>query len=49
MTAAGISEREECRRPSHEALRERLQPLAIRRPRWGYRRLYLLLRREGAA
>lgn len=29
------------------ALRERLQTLAILRPRWGYRRLYYLLRREG--
>ena len=26
---------------------ERLQTLAILRPRWGYRRLYRLLRREG--
>jgi putative transposase len=29
------------------ALGERLRTLAILRPRWGYRRLYLLLRREG--
>lgn len=29
------------------ALRERLQTLAVLRPRWGYRRLYRLLRREG--
>ncbi len=29
------------------ALGERLQTLAILRPRWGYRRLYRLLRREG--
>ncbi len=28
-------------------LRERLQTLAVLRPRWGYRRLYRLLRREG--
>jgi putative transposase len=28
-------------------LRERLHTLAILRPRWGYRRLHILLRREG--
>ena len=30
-----------------DALRERLQTLAVLRPRWGYRRLCRLLRREG--
>jgi putative transposase len=35
-------------RPSHVELRERLHTLAMLRPRWGYRRLYRLLRREGA-
>lgn len=34
------------RAPRHE-LRERLRTLAILRPRWGYRRLHRLLRREG--
>ena len=29
------------------ALRDRLQTLAVARPRWGYRRLYRLVRREG--
>lgn len=36
-------------RASDATLRERLQTLAILRPRWGYRRLYRLLRREGLA
>jgi putative transposase len=35
-------------RPSRVELRARLQALALLRPRWGYRRLYVLLRREGA-
>ena len=35
------------RRASDTALRERLHTLALLRPRWGYRRLYRLLRREG--
>ena len=35
------------RRPTHEALRARLRELAALRPRWGYQRLYILLRREG--
>ena len=35
------------RRQSRIELRERLQTLALLRPRWGYRRLYRLLRREG--
>lgn len=34
-------------RPWRAELRERLQTLAMERPRWGYRRLYRLLRREG--
>ena len=34
-------------RETHQALRARLHTLAIQRPRWGYRRLYRLLRREG--
>ena len=35
------------RRPPREALRQRLRELAAARPRWGYKRLYILLRREG--
>lgn len=35
------------RRPSHEDLRERLRELAAKRPRWGYERLDILLKREG--
>lgn len=35
------------RRPTYEALRARLRELAALRPRWGYQRLYILLRREG--
>lgn len=33
-------------RPDEPAIRERLRTLAAERPRWGYRRLHLLLRRE---
>jgi putative transposase len=36
-------------RPSDEALRERLKSLAHERRRFGYRRLHVLLRREGHA
>ncbi|HEU4754801.1 MAG TPA: IS3 family transposase [Armatimonadota bacterium] len=35
------------RRPAYREVRERLQQLAAERPRWGYRRLHVLLRREG--
>jgi len=35
------------RRPSQEQLVARLRALASKRPRWGYRMLHLLLRREG--
>lgn len=35
------------RRPSQGALRERLRCLAAARPRWGYKKLHVLLRREG--
>ena len=44
---ARATQRYRSRRPSRAALRERLHTLAIQRPRWGYRRLYRLLRREG--
>ena len=37
------------RRPPRVELRERLHTLALLRPRWGYRRLYRLLRRAGTA
>ena len=35
------------RRPDDDALRERLKALAEERRRFGYRRLWVLLRREG--
>jgi len=35
------------RRRDDRALRERLRVLAAARPRWGYRRLHVLLKREG--
>jgi putative transposase len=44
---ARASQRYRAQRPSRTALRERLHTLALLRPRWGYRRLYRLLRREG--
>ena len=44
---ARSSRRYATRRPPRTALRERLHTLALLRPRWGYTRLYLLLRREG--
>ena len=44
---ARSSQRYRVRRPPRTELRERLHTLALLRPRWGYRRLYRLLRREG--
>lgn len=41
------SQRYRSRRPREEALRQRLRELAIDRVRWGYRRLHVLLKREG--
>jgi putative transposase len=41
------SQRYLARRPVRTELRARLTTLAVLRPRWGYRRLYRLLRREG--
>jgi putative transposase len=35
------------KRPAQVVLQERLKTLAAERPRWGYRRLHVLLRREG--
>jgi putative transposase len=46
---ARSSQRYRTRRPTYAAVRERLHTLALLRPRWGYRRLYVLLRREGHA
>ncbi len=44
---ARSSQRYRSRRPARPELRDRLCTLAKARPRWGYRRLYRLLRREG--
>ena len=44
---ARASQRYQSRRPVRTELRARLLTLATLRPRWGYRRLYVLLRREG--
>ena len=35
------------RRPSDDEIRARMRELAGKRPRWGYRRLQILLEREG--
>lgn len=35
------------RRPSDQPIRDRIKALAVERPRFGYPRLYLMLRREG--
>jgi putative transposase len=43
------SQRYRSRRAAQAELRARLQALALERVRWGYRRLHLLLRREGHA
>ncbi len=44
---ARSSQRYRRRRPVRHELRERLHTLAVLRPRWRYRRLHRLLRREG--
>lgn len=44
---ARSSQRYASRRPLRAELRARLHTLALLKPRWGYRRLYWLLRREG--
>lgn len=44
---ARSSQRYATQRPPRTELRARLQTLAVLRPRWGYRRLHYLLRREG--
>lgn len=47
MGAPLSSERYRSRRAPELELRARLRALAVERVRWGYRRLYVLLRREG--
>jgi putative transposase len=44
---ARSTRRYQSRRPPCTELRDRLKALAAERPRWGYRRLYRVLRREG--
>ena len=44
---ARSTQRYRSRRPPRPELRQRLQTLALLKPRWGYRRLHWLLRREG--
>jgi len=44
---ARSSQRYASRRPPRTELRARLKALASQRPRWGYRRLHILLEREG--
>jgi putative transposase len=44
---ARSSQRYRLRRPPQRELSDRLNALAILRPRWGYRRLHRLLQREG--
>lgn len=44
---ARSSQRYRRRRPRRDELRARLHTLALLKPRWGYRRLHWLLRREG--
>ena len=41
------SQRYRSRRASQEPRRQRLRELALGRVRWGYRRVHVLLRREG--
>jgi len=43
---ARSSQRYVSQRPCRHALRERLRSLATERPRWGYRRLHIVLVRE---
>jgi putative transposase len=43
------TQRYHSRRPSADDLRRRLRELAEKRPRWGYRRLYVLLKRKAAS
>jgi putative transposase len=47
MNHPRATERYVSRKPSDEALRRRMRELASDRPRYGYRRIHVLLRREG--
>jgi putative transposase len=47
LSLSNSSLRYRSRRPAAEDLRQRLRALAVERPRYGYRRLCVLLRREG--
>jgi len=47
MALAGSSWHYRARRPLRTELRARLTALAAERPRWGYKRLHVLLQREG--
>lgn len=46
---ARSTQRYATRRPDDAVLRERMRAIAAERPRWGYRRIHLVLRREGHA
>ena len=43
------SQRYRSRRAPKKALRQRLREFAVERIRWGYRRLHIVLTREGVA
>lgn len=47
LGASRSSVRYQSQRPSHDALRQRLRELAAVRVSWGYKRLHVILRREG--
>jgi putative transposase len=47
LSVSNSSLRYRSRRPVTQDLRQRLQELAVERPRYGYQRLWALLRREG--
>jgi putative transposase len=47
LSLSNSSLRYRSRRPAAEELRQRLRELARERPRYGYQRLWALLRREG--
>lgn len=49
VSAPRSTQRYRSRRPEQAEVRERLRAHAEARPRWGYRRLHVLLRREGIA
>jgi len=47
LSLSNSSLRYRSRRPAADELRRRLRELAAERPRYGYQRLWVLLRREG--